>query len=48
MPSSVEFWQGQSSRLHKRVLFTKESPDGVDPEMVNQGDNGWMYHLLSS
>lgn len=25
MPSSFEFWQGQSSRLHDRIVFTKTS-----------------------
>jgi len=48
IPNTVEFWQGQSSRLHKRVKFTKGTPEEVHPDLVTQGDNGWTYHLLSS
>lgn len=27
-PTSIEFWQGQTSRLHDRFLFTRDDADG--------------------
>ena len=34
VPSRYEFWQGQSSRLHDRIVFTKTSDGG------NNGNDG--------
>nr|CAD7394082.1 unnamed protein product [Timema cristinae] len=48
IPESVEFWQGQTTRIHDRIHFRRprsgEQPDGV---MLHQGENGWVYERLS-
>ncbi len=36
-PETIEFWQGQRSRLHDRLRFTK----------VGQGNGGWRIERLS-
>ncbi|XP_053270293.1 pyridoxine-5'-phosphate oxidase [Pleuronectes platessa] len=47
-PHSMEFWQGQTNRLHDRIVFTK--PTGGEPELgefhrAAAGD--WVYQRLS-
>ncbi|XP_072042643.1 pyridoxine/pyridoxamine 5'-phosphate oxidase-like [Amphiura filiformis] len=48
IPEVVEFWQGQSNRLHDRIVFRRpkdgETPDG---KLLHQGDDGWVYTRLS-
>ncbi|KAK3930409.1 Pyridoxine-5'-phosphate oxidase [Frankliniella fusca] len=48
VPHSIEFWQGQSDRLHDRIRFRlpqeTEKPDG---KLLHEGDNGWVYERLS-
>ncbi|XP_069683875.1 pyridoxine/pyridoxamine 5'-phosphate oxidase-like isoform X2 [Periplaneta americana] len=48
VPEVIEFWQGQTDRLHDRIRFRKlksgETPDGV---LLHQGNNGWAYERLS-
>ncbi|XP_063228366.1 pyridoxine/pyridoxamine 5'-phosphate oxidase isoform X2 [Bacillus rossius redtenbacheri] len=49
VPEAVEFWQGQTTRLHDRIRFRKprageEVPDG---RLLHQGDDGWVYERLS-
>lgn len=48
VPETIEFWQGQSTRIHDRIRFRKpapnENPDGV---LIHQGDNGWVYERLA-
>lgn len=48
IPHSIEFWQGQSDRLHDRIRFRlpQESvkPDG---KLLFQGEEGWVYERLS-
>jgi pyridoxamine 5'-phosphate oxidase len=48
VPEVIEFWQGQTDRLHDRIRFRRqnsgEEPDGV---LLHQGDNGWVYERLS-
>ncbi|XP_033221372.1 pyridoxine-5'-phosphate oxidase-like [Belonocnema kinseyi] len=49
-PKSIEFWQGQSDRLHDRICFRrplpaeKKEPDNI---FVHQGEGGWLYERLS-
>jgi pyridoxamine 5'-phosphate oxidase len=38
-PKTVEFWQGRSSRLHDRLLFSRAS--------TNEADTTWMIERLS-
>nr|CAD7205836.1 unnamed protein product [Timema douglasi] len=48
IPESVEFWQGQTTRIHDRIRFRRprsgEQPDGV---MLHRGESGWVYERLS-
>ncbi|KAM9831612.1 pyridoxine-5'-phosphate oxidase [Neosynchiropus ocellatus] len=47
-PHLIEFWQGQTNRLHDRIVFTK--PEGGDTqlgEFQHQGEDGWIYQRLS-
>ncbi|XP_021940561.1 pyridoxine-5'-phosphate oxidase-like isoform X2 [Zootermopsis nevadensis] len=48
VPEVIEFWQGQTDRLHDRIRFRRQKnedePDGV---LLHQGDNGWVYERLS-
>lgn len=45
-PRSVEFWQGQTNRLHDRIRFRK-SDEEVDDKLIHQGENGWVYERLA-
>ncbi|XP_016922195.2 pyridoxine/pyridoxamine 5'-phosphate oxidase [Apis cerana] len=48
IPHSIEFWQGQSDRLHDRIHFRRLKPnEKIDNILVHQGDNGWVYERLS-
>ena len=48
IPKSVEFWQGQSTRIHDRIRFRLIDPsDNPDPTLFIQGDNGWIIERLS-
>lgn len=48
IPQSIEFWQGQSDRLHDRIRFRRpqetEKPDG---KLLHEGDNGWVFERLA-
>ncbi|XP_055691449.1 pyridoxine/pyridoxamine 5'-phosphate oxidase-like [Lutzomyia longipalpis] len=48
-PHRFEFWQGQSNRLHDRIIF-RRSPGvekEVDGTLTKQGDNGWVFERLA-
>ncbi|XP_063964485.1 pyridoxine-5'-phosphate oxidase-like [Lytechinus pictus] len=48
IPEMIEFWQGQSNRLHDRIVFRKpRKGEIVDGKLVHQGENGWVYERLS-
>ncbi|XP_038044693.1 pyridoxine-5'-phosphate oxidase-like isoform X2 [Patiria miniata] len=48
IPEVVEFWQGQSNRLHDRIVFRRPKQDEViDNKLVYQGEDGWVYERLS-
>lgn len=44
----MEFWQGQTNRLHDRIVFRRPR-DGAAPlgQMAHQGEDGWVYERLS-
>ncbi|XP_069490739.1 pyridoxine-5'-phosphate oxidase [Ambystoma mexicanum] len=44
-PNVVEFWQGQTNRLHDRIVFRHggESPG----PLAHQGEGGWIYERLA-
>lgn len=48
-PSTIEFWQGQTNRLHDRIRFRQKLKDGetVDGEVLHQGESGWFYDRLA-
>lgn len=45
-PRLIEFWQGQTNRLHDRIRFRKSNED-VDEKLVHKGENGWVYERLA-
>ncbi|XP_026468718.1 pyridoxine-5'-phosphate oxidase-like isoform X2 [Ctenocephalides felis] len=48
IPRSIEFWQGQSDRLHDRIKFRKLLPnEQIDLNLTHEADNGWVYERLS-
>ncbi|XP_066522177.1 pyridoxine-5'-phosphate oxidase [Hoplias malabaricus] len=47
-PSMIEFWQGQTNRLHDRIVFTKLKDGEAElGEMQHPGEGGWVYHRLA-
>ncbi|CAL1530757.1 unnamed protein product [Lymnaea stagnalis] len=47
VPNKFEFWQGQTNRLHDRIVFRKlEQGEQFDPLVTNAGTNGWVYERL--
>ncbi|XP_034414696.1 pyridoxine-5'-phosphate oxidase [Cyclopterus lumpus] len=47
-PSLMEFWQGQTNRLHDRIVFTRSSDGPPKPgEFLHPGEGGWVYQRLS-
>uniref|UniRef100_A0A2M4APJ2 pyridoxal 5'-phosphate synthase n=1 Tax=Anopheles triannulatus TaxID=58253 RepID=A0A2M4APJ2_9DIPT len=48
-PRAIEFWQGQTNRLHDRIRFRKELKAGesVDGTLLHQGEDGWVYERLA-
>ena len=48
VPHSVEFWVGQSTRIHDRILFRKKGEgEVIDPELTHEAENGWVIERLS-
>lgn len=46
-PRKYEFWQGQSSRLHDRIVFERPAPgQEVDGVLVKAAENGWVMTRL--
>ncbi|XP_030374423.1 uncharacterized protein LOC115623992 [Scaptodrosophila lebanonensis] len=48
-PNLIEFWQGQTDRLHDRIRFRRGSgvENEVDDKLVHLGDDGWVYERLA-
>uniref|UniRef100_A0AAV2LDE1 pyridoxal 5'-phosphate synthase n=1 Tax=Knipowitschia caucasica TaxID=637954 RepID=A0AAV2LDE1_KNICA len=46
-PYMIEFWQGQTNRLHDRIVFTKLKPGEELGEFQHMGEEGWVYQRLS-
>lgn len=48
IPRTVEFWQGQTNRLHDRIRFRKNFDEKeVDGKLVHRGLDGWVYERLA-
>ncbi|CAG9804885.1 unnamed protein product [Chironomus riparius] len=45
-PKVIEFWQGQTNRLHDRIQFRKSNED-VDGKLVHRAENGWVMERLA-
>lgn len=48
-PQVIEFWQGQTNRLHDRIVFRRSMPTGdmaLGP-MTHKGEEGWLYERLA-
>jgi len=47
-PHWIEFWQGQTNRIHDRIVFRRqEEGEVIDPNLTQVGENGWLYERLS-
>ncbi|XP_031821980.1 pyridoxine-5'-phosphate oxidase isoform X1 [Sarcophilus harrisii] len=47
-PEVVEFWQGQTNRLHDRIAFRRLQPgEPAAGPMTHRGANDWLYERLS-
>ncbi|KAK9744792.1 Pyridoxine 5prime-phosphate oxidase C-terminal dimerization region [Popillia japonica] len=48
IPNAFEFWQGQTDRIHDRILFRRpKEGETVDNKYCFQGENNWVYERLS-
>ncbi|KAJ0060398.1 hypothetical protein NL108_010189, partial [Boleophthalmus pectinirostris] len=45
-PYLIEFWQGQTNRLHDRIVFTKLKPGEEQGEFQHMAEGGWVYQRL--
>ncbi|XP_060647906.1 pyridoxine/pyridoxamine 5'-phosphate oxidase isoform X2 [Drosophila nasuta] len=48
-PHLIEFWQGQTDRLHDRIRFRRgpNVESEIDGQLVHGGENGWVYERLA-
>ncbi|CAG5130641.1 unnamed protein product [Candidula unifasciata] len=47
VPHRFEFWQGQTNRLHDRIVFRlPRDGETIDPEITHKGTDGWVYERL--
>lgn len=48
VPRVIEFWQGQTTRLHDRIQFRKlNENEQIDSSITHKGENGWYYERLA-
>ncbi|OWA49814.1 Pyridoxine-5'-phosphate oxidase [Hypsibius exemplaris] len=48
VPHTVEFWQGQTNRLHDRIRFRRPFlGEVIDPALTHVGDDGWVFERLA-
>ncbi|KAI2658399.1 Pyridoxine-5'-phosphate oxidase [Labeo rohita] len=47
-PHLIEFWQGQTNRLHDRIVFSRPKEGETElRDMQHQAEGGWIYQRLS-
>ncbi|XP_015372129.1 PREDICTED: pyridoxine-5'-phosphate oxidase isoform X2 [Diuraphis noxia] len=47
IPKTMEFWQGQSDRLHDRIVFERADQAAKKQITSHAGENGWVFYRLS-
>ncbi|KAJ8912641.1 hypothetical protein NQ315_015153 [Exocentrus adspersus] len=45
-PNSIEFWQGQTDRIHDRIRFRRPRDDEPDGILTHDAEDGWVYERL--
>nr|CAI5869438.1 unnamed protein product [Callosobruchus analis] len=45
-PHTIEFWQGQTDRIHDRIRFRRPKENEPDGLLTHQGEDGWIYERL--
>ncbi|KAI5709745.1 hypothetical protein M8J75_002971 [Diaphorina citri] len=46
IPKVIEFWQGQSDRVHDRIVFKRPVPGEPLGPHSHEGEDGWYYERL--
>lgn len=47
-PISMEFWQGQTNRLHDRIRFRKlKENEAIDSKCTHKADGDWVFERLA-
>lgn len=46
-PYRIEFWQGQTSRLHDRIIFFKPDEEKPISEHSKPAEDGWYFERLA-
>lgn len=46
-PHTIEFWQGQTDRLHDRIRFRKLKEGEEIGEFTHKGEGDWVYERLA-
>nr|XP_022308679.1 pyridoxine-5'-phosphate oxidase-like isoform X1 [Crassostrea virginica] len=47
-PTSMEFWQGQTNRLHDRIQFRKlKNNEKIDSNSTHKADGDWVFERLA-
>ncbi|KAM7538717.1 hypothetical protein Aperf_G00000047787 [Anoplocephala perfoliata] len=47
VPDRIEFWQGQTSRLHDRILFFKPDQERPISKFSKPSEDGWYFERLA-
>ncbi|KAJ8981626.1 hypothetical protein NQ317_000854 [Molorchus minor] len=45
-PTSIEFWQGQTDRIHDRIRFRRPKDNEPDGVLTHEAEDGWVYERL--
>ena len=46
-PTEVEFWQGQTTRIHDRIRFRRRRDGDEEDPNVGPGEEDWVYERLA-